>query len=403
MCAGGDGVVRATAPHRLKPMPPTINQGWHRLQPVSGRNEKVGFYAPMPPAPTGVADYVAALYDALRKIAPVELDTKKPGIGLYHLGNNHLHRDIYTRALNTPGVAVIHDAVLHHFFLGSLTEQQYIDEFVYNYGAWQTDLARSLWKSRARSATDARYFEYPMLKRIAERSRAVIVHNPAAAAMVRAHAPDACIHEIPHLFVPPALPPGYEVERLRVKLGVKGSTFVFGVFGHLRESKRLMPILRAFDLVRQSREAVLLIAGEFASSDLERSVTPLLDHPGILRRGYLPDSEFWLFASLTDACVNLRYPPAGETSGIAMRFMGIGKPVLLSNGLEVSRIPETACVRIDTGPDEEAMLASVMCWLAGAPPDAREIGARAAKHIAENHQIGRVAAQYWDVLSKLLH
>ena len=45
-----------------------------------------------------------------------------------------------------------------------------------------------------------------MLKRIATVSRVVVVHNPAAAAVVRKHAPDARVVEIPHLFPRPALP-----------------------------------------------------------------------------------------------------------------------------------------------------------------------------------------------------
>jgi glycosyltransferase involved in cell wall biosynthesis len=359
---------------------------------------KVGFHSPMPPAPTGVADYAAALYAELRKLGDVELNVAPADIHLYHAGNNHLHRDIYARALRNPGVVVLHDAVLQHFFLGSLTEQHYIDEFIYNYGEWHADLARSLWNARARSATDPRYFEYPMLKRVAERSRAIIVHNPAAAEMVKAHAPAAAIHEIPHLFVEPTLPPAYEIERLRGSLGLSGSTFLFGVFGHLRESKRLRAILRAFDVVRHSADAALLVAGEFASTDLERSLQPLLHGPGILRVGYLPDADFWLYAAAVDACINLRYPPAGETSGIAIRFMGIGKPVFVSDGLEVSRFPESACIRIDTGPNEEAVLAAAMCWLANAPSDARAIGARAREYVRKNHAVDKVAAAYWSIL-----
>src|SRR5258708_20400514 len=186
----------------------------------------VGFHSPLPPAHTGVADYSTALLTALQKLGHVEVNAASADIHLYHVGNNRLHRDIYTRALREPGVTVLHDAVLHHFFLGNLTEQQYIDEFVYNYGSWHTDLARSLWKTRARSATDPRYFEYPMLKRLAEQSLAIIVHNPAAAEMVKAHAPATNIHEIPHLFVPPELPPLYAPDPLRPKLNIRPTTFL---------------------------------------------------------------------------------------------------------------------------------------------------------------------------------
>lgn len=373
---------------------------WHSAvrATTKGVGLKVGFHSPMPPAPSGVADYSAALYTELRKFGDIDLNAASADLHLYHAGNNHLHRDIYARALLEPGVVVLHDAVLHHFFLGSLTEQDYIAEFIYNYGAWHTDLARSLWSTRARSATDPRYFEYPMLKRIAESSREVIVHNPTAAAMVRAHAPAATVHEIPHLFVQPMLPPAYEIERLRARLGLRGSTFLFGVFGHLRESKRLTAILRAFETVRGTADMALLVAGQFASSDLERSMQPLLQGPGILRVGYLPDADFWLYASAVDACINLRYPPAGETSGIAIRFMGIGKPVIVSDGLEVSRFPESACVRLERGLNEEAMLGATMCWLANASSDGHEIGRRAREYVAERHAVDVVAASYWQVL-----
>lgn len=390
----------------------------HRHGAVRAAAERltVGFHAPLPPAPTGVADYAAALLAALRPLGDVRPGAATAGVDLYHIGNNQLHRDIHRRALERPGVSVLHDAVLNHFYLGTFDEEQYVREFVYNYGAWDAGLARSLWRGRARSATDPVYFERPMLKRIAERSLAVIVHNPGAAARVKAHAPQAIVEEIPHLFCPPALAPIYEVERLRNVLTAQGraggfaclgrsqpsdrGAFLFGVFGHLRESKRLAAILRAFDNVRRSANIALLIAGEFASSDLQRSLAPIAALPGVVRVGHLTEPDFWLYASAVDACINLRYPPAGETSGIAIRLMGIGKPVLLSDGLETSRFPESACVKLDTGAREQPMLEAAMYWLASNPADAREIGVRAAAHIREHHSLDQVAARYWRLLAR---
>lgn len=360
---------------------------------------KVAYYAPLPPARTGVADYAAALLAVLRQSGTVEPYARKADVALYHLGNNQLHGEIYRRALAHPGVVVLHDAVLHHFFLGSLGRAAYIDEFVYNYGEWYRGLAEDLWRGRASSGFERRYFEYPMLKRIAERARAVVVHNPAAARMVRAHAPGATTIEIPHLFAPPQLPPGWEVVRMRQRLGVAAHEFLFGVFGYLRESKRLFAVLRAFHRLRESRrDARLLIAGPFVSSDLARGAAPLLGAPGIVRLQYLVERDFWHAALAVDACINLRYPPAGETSGIAIRLMGVAKPVLLTNSEENSRYPQPACLRIEPGLPEEDSLWHNMFLLTSMRECAGEIGLRGSGHIVERHQAVRIAEQYWDTL-----
>jgi len=356
----------------------------------------------LPPARSGVADYSAALLSELRKHGQVEVSAERCNVALYHLGNNALHAEIYRRAIERPGVAVLHDAVLQHFFLGQLSETGYIDEFVYNYGEWNRGLARELWRGRAASGADDRFFRYPMLKRVAERSRAIVVHNPAAARVVREHVPAACVVEIPHLFAPPDLPPDVEVLRYRDALGLDQGTLVFGVFGYLRESKRLVAVLEAFGaLHRDFPRTALVIAGEFVSSDLERAVTPMLDAPGVLRLPYLEEREFWRAASMIDVCVNLRYPAAGESSGIAVRMMGIGKPVLVTESEEYARVPEDACIRIDAGPAERDSLLHHMVMLAGVEGVAGTVGERAAAHIAEHHRVEQVGRQYWDLLNQV--
>lgn len=357
--------------------------------------KSVGFFSPLPPAQTGVADYSAALLDALRKTGSVEVASSHADVALYHLGNNHLHREIYQRALKHSGVVVLHDAVLQHFLLGTLDERAYIEEFVYNYGEWMRGLAGELWRHRARSAADPRYFDYPMLKRIALASRAIVVHNPAAARAVTRHAPHARVLEIPHLFLPPEMPDSIEILRFRDQLGLAPRTLLVGVFGHLRESKRLPVLIRAMEHAWDAgADARLLIAGAFASSDLERAVTPRLADPKILRTGHLPERDFWRYAAATDLCVNLRFPTAGESSGIAIRMMGIGKAVAFTAGEEIARIPESACLRIPVGPGEEEMLAATIVWLAGDRKVAMEIGRRAADHVASEHALEKVAALY---------
>jgi glycosyltransferase involved in cell wall biosynthesis len=365
----------------------------------------VGYFSPLPPARSGVADYSAELLRALAPLGSVQVNACDADVPLYHLGNNPLHTEIYGQALKTPGVAVLHDAVLHHFFLGSGDERQYVAEFVYNYGHWSEDLARELWRRRSRSGADPEYFRYPMIKRVAERSRAVIVHNPRAAALVHEHVRGTTVHEIPMLFtLPEELPSQSEVIRWRAGLGIMPRTFLVGVFGHLRETKRVLALLRAFHRARQSADIMLLVAGDFVSSDLARAAEPLLrNNAGIVRIGYLDERDFWLCASAVDACINLRYPMAGETSMIAIRLMGLGKTVLVSAGDETSRFPEAACVRVDPGQAEEEMLAEYLVWLARCPDDARAIGQRAAEYIGEHHAPARVAGLYWRALTDCYH
>ena len=361
---------------------------------------KLAFVSPLPPARSGVADYAAGLLAALRKKADVRvledlpLDLERAGFdnAIYQVGNNPLHLPAYQAALAWPGIVVLHDAVLHHLLLGTLSERAYVEEFIYNYGEWLRELAQELWRSRSRSAADARYFSYSLLQRIVESSRAVVVHNAEAARMAREAAPGARIVEIPHFFVPPQLPG--EAIRTRERLGIAWDEMVVGVFGYLRDSKRIGSVLQAMPALRRGR---LLLVGEFVSSDLERALAPQLQSGYVVRVGHLPESEFWRLAEITDVCVNLRWPGAGETSGIGIKMMGIGKPVVVTASEETSSLPEQGVIRVDAGKAEVEMLA---CYLRALEADKElrdEIGRRAALYISANHTLERAADLYLDL------
>ncbi len=359
---------------------------------------RLGYFSPMPPAATGVADYSAELLPYLKELGPVAVN-QAGDVNIYHIGNNALHREIYERSLAEPGIVVLHDAVLQHFYLGMLDETAYVEEFVYNYGEWSRGQAQELWSQRARSGADARYFAYPMLRRVLKNARAVIVHNPAAASIARTHAPDAHVFEIPHLFVPPTLPDAVETLQFRQKLGILPRTLLIGAFGHQRETKRLGVLLRSFErALAQGADARLLVSGEFVSATFAKTMEPLLQHPRILRTGHLGEGVFWKYLAATDLCVNLRYPSAAESSGIAIRMMGIGKAVAFTNDPAISRFPENACLRVDIGPAEEEMLTDYIVWLSREREAVRAIGRNAAEHIAREHAPAKVAARYWDAI-----
>ena len=358
-----------------------------------------GFFSPLPPARTGVADYAAALLAELRRHGRVEVAPARCDAALYHLGNNGLHAEVYRRAIESPGVVVLHDAVLNHFFLGQLTETAYVDEFVYNYGEWNRPLGRELWRARAGSAADRAVLPLSHAearggtrpggggsqsggRRVGQGTRRRRARG-GDSAPVRSTATARRSGGVALSRVPGRPPDG----------------FLFGVFGYLRESKRVAAVLEAFAAVHsQVPRTRLLIAGQFVSTDLERAVAPMLRAPGVLRLPYLAEREFWLAARAVDACINLRDPPAGESSGIAIRMMGIGKPVLLTEGLESAAFPEGACLRIAAGPAERDSLRHHMVLLTSIAEVARAIGLRGAGHIAAHHRVEQIGKRFWDLL-----
>lgn len=354
-----------------------------------------GHFAPRDRSSTGVADYAEALHRALQKQgqglqeqAKIRWDDSS-GVPLYHIGNNHLHREIYRRAIEYPGVVILHDAVLHHFLLGALTEHEYIDEFEYNYGRWSRAVAERLWKRRAQSAANPLFFEYPLIRRIVERAKATIVHNPRAAALVRNHVPTAQVEIVPHLFDVPVItgpnPPF-------------ANGTVFGVFGHLRESKRLFTVVKA---LQEVPHASLLISGKFVSRDYERALASELQNKRITIHPFASEAEFWKRARSIDVCVNLRSPSVGETSGITVRMMGIGKPVIVTTDGEGCDYPEGTCATVDSGLPEREMLSATMSWLSSSASDRAAMGRLAQKHIEEHHTPDRVASRIWKILQTI--
>jgi glycosyltransferase involved in cell wall biosynthesis len=354
---------------------------------------------------TGVAAYSAALLRALQRHEPGFASgivvNPDPGvrcdIAVYHSGNNPLHAAIHGHAAQHPGVVVLHDAVLHHFHLGSREESRYVSEFVANYGEWHRGTAARLWRRRACSGGDPEYFRYPMLRGLVERARLVIVHNPAADRAARDHGA-ANVAMMPHLFEPPEPVDSWEVIRARARFG--DAALVCGILGHLRESKRVIPAIQAAEAVRRRGHDVrLLVAGEFASGDLERTVAPWLRRDWIVRLPYLDERSFWIWAFAIDACINLRYPAAGETSGIGIRLMGIGKAVVVTAGEETAGIPADACLRIDGGAAEREMLEATLLWLAGNRHHLRAIGERARTFIGREHDAASVAGRFRELVS----
>ena len=374
---------------------------------------------PLPPSPTGVADYSVDLLTRLRQRREVcvfveDLRSREtlpgwPIFGeqevakhnfktiLYQLGNNKLHRFAYDEALRRPGVVVLHDALLQHLLLGE-SWAAWEREFVFTYGERGREIAANLRDGVPGSQEG--FFRYPLVKRVVEASRAVIVTNRGAEARVRRESPGADVRVIPLPFVRR----GREVtrEQARQELGIAPNVFLLGFFGYARESKLMPAVLRVYDALRwRVPRAAFVQVGEFTSDEQERFLGPRMAALGVRRVGHVSDQDFEKWGVACDAIVNLRFPSAGESSGVSVRMMGLGVPVVMTESAENQDYPDDACLKIPHGEIEEALLLEYLLALEEKPELGRAVGANAREYVKGAHDPDRVVDLYLEVLESI--
>jgi hypothetical protein len=195
-------------------------------------------------------------------------------------------------------------------------------------------------------------FLLPASVDVANRSRAVIVHNRYAADRLRSFGVTTPIHVVPHPYVHDATP--HDREALRAKHGIGPDQRVIGFFGFVTSAKRAEVVLEAFRSARaRDPRLVLLVVGEPAPNiDVAK-----IAGDGVIVTGYVADEEFSAYYAIADRLVNLRYPSAGETSGTLIRAFDAGKPVAVSDYAQFAELPDDCVTKIPFGADEVEQLA----------------------------------------------
>lgn len=373
---------------------------------------RVAFLTPLPPAKTGIAHYASMLLPALARrvevtaVATDGMGDREAGYRiipyaeyhrsdfdavLYQLGNNPFHEAIYREAMEWPGVAVLHDAILHHLIvemtLARGDAEAYIDAMGRNHGdpgrAWATARAAGL-------HGEIGNFLFPASVEVANRSRAVVVHNHYAAGWLQRLGVTTPVHVVPHPSVDEPVLGGRAGTRAR--LGIAADERVIGLFGFLTSAKRGEVVVEAFRRARTQRPGLrLLVVGEAAPNIDVAS----LASEGAIVTGYAPDEEFGAYYEAADLLVNLRYPSAGESSGTMIRALAAGKPVAVSDYAQFAELPDDCVTKIAFGSREIDALAAFMV----ADHDVRAIAAAQRRWLRENATLEQTVDAYMRVLN----
>lgn len=371
---------------------------------------------PLGPLPTGIAQYSRDLLTAVdgrwrvRVVAEpgsatidgsstidVRVAGRRPRVAdlptIYQLGNSAFHSIAFASALRQPGIAVLHDTVLHHGRLAAMLRGRggggdYRGLMRSLYGDAGEQAARDITAGRRRELAD-----FPLIEDLVSASRLVIVHSEYARRQILERVPAAHVHRVPMGIPLPALVPRDDARRA---LGLPESAFVVASVTHVNPNKRLPIVLRALRLLRSRiPELVLVVAGSVAPGiDLARQAAAYGVADRVRLLGYVSDAEARLVARAADVCVNLRYPSAGETSASLLRLLGAGRPVLVTNDMATAEYPREAVLPVDVVPSEDELVAELLHLLYESDGLRATAGDAARQFIEANHGVGRMAAGY---------
>lgn len=392
---------------------------------------RVAYFSPLPPQRSGIADYSAELLPYLTRQAEIELfidsghrpipeitkqfpvhnyrkfptlaKQRSYDVCLYHMGNHaHFHEYIYRTLLKYPGIVVLHEYVLQHFIQGITLlrgdQPGYVEEMRYCYGRTGAYLAQQLLDIN--QAVDP--WAYPLFERVVDASLGIIVHNEHSRQRVLASRPLARIGKIN---APMYLDTGAKLAKgERAALGLSPEAFVVGSFGFVASPKRLEVSLRAFARFRREfPEAIYVLVGEvLPSADIDRLIEATGLGDGVILTGYVDLEKFLQYMATVDLAINLRFPTGGETSASAIRLMGLGKPVIMSNAGSFAEYPDDCCIKIDVDEMEEETLLAMMRALAADEDLRRQIGVNAQRYIQTYHTLEGSAQGYIDFIQDTL-
>ncbi len=361
---------------------------------------RAAFFSPLPPSPSGIADYSQALLEPLKRLVEIEVFSDagwefRPDsfdLALYQIGNNPYHDFVYEAALQHPGVAVMHESNVHHLIADITIKRDdwdgYLKEAAYNGGSAALEYAR---KVKARE-TAPDYEGIPMTRRLLESARALIVHSEFMRCEMRKQGFAGPIARIPHgAWLP-------EVDRLdyRRRLGLDEWTPLVGIFGHLKPYKRIAESLRAFRrLSRIDARARMILVGEKHPDFPLDSLIRTLDLSAQVRVvGFTPIEDFAGYIAATYVVLNLRFPTVGETSGSLLRALGLGRAVIVTDIGAFAELPDDLCLKAPVGEGEEDLIFEYLNLLISRPEAARALGTRAKAYVERECNWETVAERY---------
>jgi glycosyltransferase involved in cell wall biosynthesis len=312
---------------------------------------------------------------------------------VYNFGNYlPFHREIFLLSRQWPGVCILHDFVMHHFFaayhldyLSDPDSYKLLLETTYGPAA---PLAGRVWE------TDE-VVRFPLFEEVTRGALGVVTHSE----FFKQHV-EACFAG-PVARIPLAYDTGTNrPESSRQQLGVKDDEILIVTIGHVNPNKRIEKVIDAIArLGAASPPIVYTILGP-ALPDYERKLKAAAKARGLTDSirflGQVPDEVLSGYLSAADICVNLRFPAMEGASASVIEEMLFGKPVIVMNTGFFAELPDDCVVKVRA--DRDADLTSALKELVDDESARKRIGALAQVFAENEFHADKYASKFMDFL-----
>ncbi|MBE7681559.1 glycosyltransferase [Paenibacillus sp. P13VS] len=337
--------------------------------------KKIAFFTPLPPLQSGIADYSVDILNELSKYLDIDvyidsgykIDCEFEGNvevfshdkyknnkdkyldTVYQMGNSEFHTYMIDYIQRYRGTLVLHDNNLHgliyHLSVGKNNYQLYKK---YLYEDFEKELIDNYVEKLTAGKESVQLYKMIINGVVTNYANKIIVHSDYAKKKLLQK---SLTRQVEKIFLY-AKTDDLENQKLaRGILNIPTNKQIISAFGHIHETKRIIPILRAFEKLcsNDNNNLLLYLVGKPAES-IENEMNIFINNNNlrdkVIITGYTDMVSFEQYIDATDICLNLRHPYNGETSASLMRILAKRKCVIVTDIGSFSEVPDSCCIKI---------------------------------------------------------
>ncbi len=326
---------------------------------------------------------------------------------IFNMGNHFdFHADIYKIMQARAGIVILHDLIMHHFFVDYYMRHMrdtdaYVSEMERAYGVAGRDVAlQSTLGATTPVWMGDDVARFPLFEGIVDRAEGVFVHSNFHRATVE----KKYIGDIGTAYLPyQTTTPTRQRSQLLQEFGIAGDKIVAissGIVHPLKRIERVLAVIKAKPALAQ--HLVYVVVGD-ENEEYRAELQGLVDEYGIAESvrflGYQPADILRDFLAAADFAINLRFPNSEGCSLSLIEQMSFGNAVIAIDSGMYREMPNTAVIKVPVN-DTEHELSAALQTLVFDDRVRRHMGECAAVFARENFSAERYARELLEYLSR---